>query len=67
MKTVGIHEVIYSTGDDKIYKIEKISNIKYGHVSSGFRHWEHTDYRYKKMMNMLKYKRCKEIKRIEST
>jgi deoxycytidylate deaminase len=38
MKKVGIYEVIYSTGDKQIYKKEKVSEMKYIHVSAGNRH-----------------------------
>lgn len=54
MRHVGIHEVIYTTGEEDIYKIEKLSTIKYGHISSGNRHWHWDDYKFRKYNKHVK-------------
>jgi len=38
MKRAGIKEVIYSTGTQEIYRVEKINDMELLHISSGYRH-----------------------------
>lgn len=51
MRRVGIDEVIYTTGEDNYYRVEKISTIEYKHNSAGNRHDEWDNYTCKKFNN----------------
>lgn len=37
LKMVGIGTIIYTTGDNKIYKKERVRNLSSDHMSSGMR------------------------------
>ena len=37
LKLVGIGKIIYSTGDNRIFKTERVKNLKTNHISSGMK------------------------------
>ncbi len=37
LKFIGIGKIIYSTGDDEIYRVERVKNMTSSHISSGMK------------------------------
>ncbi len=37
LKYIGIGKIIYSTGDEDIYRVERVKNLSSSHISSGMK------------------------------